>query len=213
MSEVFLKLLNDKEVRVRHAVVASLLSSAHHKPAVIRDSLTEYLPVIYDQTRIRPELIKEIECGPIKHKIDEGLETRQATFELMFTLLETCLSRLELQAFIKPLVSGLGDEYDIQLLNHQIIIRLAKTASSALLAGLEQLLAPLTICVNTAPKDANNAEQVERTAGLIRSAMRAIAAVKQIPDVADTCPQFQEFMKTKILGVEKLAKVYTEVTK
>jgi len=131
----------------------------------------------------------------------------------MFTLLETCLTRLELQEFIAKMVSGLADEYDIQVLNHQILIRLSKTAKNALVAGLEQLIPPLTTCVKTVPKDAQNAEQVERNNGLIRSAMRAIAAINQIPDVGETCPKFAEFMKATVMSAENLSKVYAEVTK
>jgi len=208
----FLDLLADPEINVRKSVMLSLNYCAHHKPSIIRDALPKYLPQIYDQSKIKPELIREVELGPFKHKEDGGLETRQATFECMYTLLESCLTRIELQEFIMKMVSGLADEYDIQMLNHLILIRLAKKAGSALLGGLELLIDPLRACVTSVAKDVNVAQLVERNNELIKSALRAIAVVNLIPDLPETTPKFHDFMKTVIL-VGDLGKNYTEIVK
>jgi cullin-associated NEDD8-dissociated protein 1 len=208
----FLDLLNDAEINVRKAVMLSLNYVAHHKPGIVRDALPKYLPAIYDQSRIKPELIREVELGPFKHKEDGGLDTRQATFECMYTLLESCLTRIELQEFISKMVSGLGDEYDVQMLNHLIIIRLAKKAGSALLGSLELLIDPLKACVTSVAKDVNVAQLVERNNELIKSALRAIAAVGQIQDLAETTPKFHEFMKNVVMAGE-LGKIYAEIIK
>jgi len=208
----FLALLSDSNIQVRKSVILSLNYCVHHKPGVVRDSLSKFLPAIYDQARIKPELIREVELGPFKHKEDDGLETRQATFECMYTLLDTCLTRLDIQEFISKMVSGLTDEYDIQTLNHLILIRLAKKAGSALLGGLELLIDPLKACVTSVAKDVNVPQQVERNNELIRSALRAIAVVNQIPDIAETSPKFQDFMKTVVQQGE-LGKQYTEIIK
>jgi len=208
----FLDLLSDPEINVRKSVMVSLNYCAHHKASIIRDVLPKYLPQIYDQSRIKPELIREVELGPFKHKEDGGLETRQATFECMYTLLETCLTRIELQEFISKMVSGLGDEYDIQMLNHLMLIRLAKKAGSALLGSLELLIDPLKACVTSVAKDANVPQLVERNNELIKSALRAIAVVNAIPDLAETTPKFQDFMKT-VVQAGDLGKTYGEIIK
>lgn len=205
----FLDLLSDPEIPVRKAVMLSLNYVAHHKPKIIRDLLGKYLPSLYGETKIKKELIKEVDLGPFKHKVDSGLELRQAAFECMYTLLDTCLTKLDLHELISQLVSGLSDEYDIQMLNHLILIRLAKIAGSALAASLDEIVDPLKACVTATAKEQAVAQQVERNNELIRSALRAIHAINHIPDV-DTQPKFSEFMKATVTQ-GPLGQTYNEI--
>jgi len=195
----FLDLLGDPEIPVRKAVLLSLNYVAHHKHKIIRDLLPKYLPALYGETRIKKELIHEVDLGPFKHKVDAGIELRQAAYECMYTLLGTCLARLELQEFISQLVSGLQDEYDITMLNHLILTRLAKIAGSALLGGLDQLIDPLKVCVTSTAKEQAVAQQVERNNELIRSALRAIHAVTLIPDLElESHVKFADFLNSTV---------------
>jgi cullin-associated NEDD8-dissociated protein 1 len=57
-----------------------LNSAAHNKPHLIRDSLSELLPLLYEETNVREELIRIVEMGPFKHKVDDGLEIRKVSF-------------------------------------------------------------------------------------------------------------------------------------
>jgi len=86
---------------------------------------------------IQPELIREVDLGPFKHKVDDGLELRKASFEVMYTLLGTCIDRLDLQEFIMQMAHGLKDQYDIKTLNHLMLSRLATRSGASLVAGLE----------------------------------------------------------------------------
>ncbi len=55
----------------------------------------------------------------------------------MNTLLETCVDRLDVSAFIAQLVDGLKDpSYDIKMLSHLMVIRLANSAGAQLLESL-----------------------------------------------------------------------------
>ncbi len=70
-------------------------------------------------------------------QVDEGLENRKAAYEAMNTLLETCVDRLDVSAFIAQLVEGLKDpSYDIKMLSHLMVIRLANSAGAQLLESL-----------------------------------------------------------------------------
>ena len=53
--------------------------------------------------------------GPFKHTVDDGLDLRKAAFECMYTLLETCLDRLEIFEFLNHVEDGLKDHYDIKV--------------------------------------------------------------------------------------------------
>jgi len=195
---MFLNLLADKELVVRKAALLSLNHLAHHKPKTIREHLSRYLPLLYGETVVKKELIREVDLGPFKHKVDDGIELRQAAFEAMYTLLDTCITQLDLHEFIAQLASGLVDVYDIQMLNHLLLVRLAKKAGASLIAGLDPLIEPLKQNVLSKPKDSAVKQQVERNDELIRSSLRSIAAISRIPE-AEASPKFQDFMKSTVL--------------
>lgn len=56
-------------------------------------------------------MIREVDLGPFKHKVDDGLEIRKAAFECMYTLMDSCLDRLDSSAFIVSIGEGLKDQY------------------------------------------------------------------------------------------------------
>ena len=45
--------------------------------------------------------------GPFKHTVDDGLDLRKAAFECMYTLLDTCLDKLDLFEFLNHVEDGL----------------------------------------------------------------------------------------------------------
>ncbi len=53
--------------------------------------------------------------GPFKHTVDDGLDLRKAAFECMYTLLETCLDRVDSFEFLNHVEDGLKDHYDIKV--------------------------------------------------------------------------------------------------
>lgn len=194
----FLDLLADPEIEVRHATLLAFNYAIHHKPQLVRPLLAKYLPALYGETKVKPELITEVELGPFKHKVDNGQPLRQAGFECMYTLLDTCLDKLDLTVFIQHVKDGLSDHQDIRTLNHLMVAKLAHRASAALAHGLDLLIEPMRVTVTTKVKDNAVQHERERNDELIRSALRAIAAVSRIPNIEDN-QKFADFLKSTIL--------------
>jgi len=209
----FLDLIKDSEIAVRKAVLLSLNFTAHLKPSIVRDLLPKYLPAVYDQTAIKKELIKEVEVGPFKHLIDTGIELRQAAFEALYTMLDTCLTRLDVNELIQRLASALNDTYDIQMLAHLILARIAKKAGAALVSGLDGLIEPLRTAVNSKPKGEAVQQQIERHDEMIRSTLRAIHVISKVEGI-ENAPHFTEFLASSITGplAEKYLAVQKEAT-
>lgn len=63
--------------------------------------------------------------GPFKHTVDDGLDLRKAAFECMYTLLGSCLDRLNVFLFLQHVEVGLRDHYDIKMLTYLMVSRLA----------------------------------------------------------------------------------------
>jgi hypothetical protein len=49
----------------------------------------------------------------------------------MYTLLETCLDKVDIYAFLDRVRAGLEDQHEIKVLAHLMIIRLAHVAPTA----------------------------------------------------------------------------------
>ncbi len=64
-----------------------------------------------------------MDLGPFKHRVDDGLETRKAAFECIYTLLEKLSDVVSVADLLPPLLSGLDDENEIKLQCYLIIVR------------------------------------------------------------------------------------------
>ncbi|KAH0978631.1 hypothetical protein GBA52_005808 [Prunus armeniaca] len=177
----FLMLIKDDDRHVRRAAVLALSTFAHNKPNLIKGLLPELLPLLYDQTVIKKELIRTVDLGPFKHIVDDGLELRKAAFECVDTLLDSCLDQVNPSSFIVPyLRSGLDDHYDVKMPCHLILSKLADKCPSAVLAVLDSLVDPLQKTINFKPKQDAVKQEVDRNEDMIRSALRAIASLHRI---------------------------------
>ncbi|KAK4605483.1 hypothetical protein RGQ29_013506 [Quercus rubra] len=143
--------------------------------------IPELLPLLYDQTIVKQELIRTVDLGPFKHIVDDGLELRKAAFECVDTLLDSCLDQVNPSSFIVPyLESGLDDHYDVKMPCHLILSKLADKCPSAVLAVLDSLVDPLQKTINFKPKPDAVKQEVDRNEDMIRSALRAIALLNHI---------------------------------
>lgn len=74
--------------------------------------------------------------GPFKHTVDDGLDLRKAAFECMYTLLDSCLDRLDVFEFLNHVENGLKDHYDIKMLTYLMVARLAQLCPTAVLQSM-----------------------------------------------------------------------------
>jgi len=189
----FLNSLKDPDMNVRRVALVTFNSAAHNKPLLVRDILDTVLPLLYNETKVRKELIREVEMGPFKHVVDDGLDVRKAAFECMYTLLESCLDRLNVFEFLGHVETGLKDHYDIKMLTYLMLARLGQLVPNPVLQRIERLVEPLRATVTMKVKANSVKQEFEKQDELKRSAMRALAALMTIPE-ADKNPQLIEFM-------------------
>lgn len=206
----FLMLIKDQDRHVRRAAVLALSTAAHNKPNLIKGLLPELLPLLYDQTVIKKELIRTVDLGPFKHTVDDGLELRKAAFECVDTLLDSCLDQMNPSSFIVPyLLSGLDDHYDVKMPCHLILSKLADKCPSAVLAVLDSLVDPLHKTINFRPKQDAVKQEVDRNEDMIRSALRAIASLNRISG-GDCSHKFKNLMN-EIAKSHTLSEKYSSI--
>ncbi|XP_060536972.1 cullin-associated NEDD8-dissociated protein 1 isoform X2 [Cylas formicarius] len=207
----FLNTLQDPDLNVRRVALVAFNSAAHNKPSLIRDLLDTILPQLYNETNIKRELIREVEMGPFKHTVDDGLDIRKAAFECMYTLLDSCLDKIDIFNFINHVESGLKDHYDIKMLTYLMVARLAQICPGFVLQRLDRLIEPLRTTLTLKVKANSVKQEYEKQDELKRSAMRAVAALLNIPD-ADKNPHLNEFVN-QIKNSSDLQPIFDSIQK
>ncbi|KAK7896784.1 hypothetical protein WMY93_022109 [Mugilogobius chulae] len=67
----------------------------------------------------------------------------------MYTLLDSCLDRIDIFTFLNHVEDGLKDHYDIKMLTFLMLARLSSLCPSAVLQRLDRLVEPLRATCTT----------------------------------------------------------------
>ncbi|KAB0404513.1 hypothetical protein E2I00_013174, partial [Balaenoptera physalus] len=207
----FMESLQDPDLNVRRATLAFFNSAVHNKPSLVRDLLDDILPLLYQETKIRRDLIREVEMGPFKHTVDDGLDVRKAAFECMYSLLESCLDQLDICEFLNHVEDGLKDHYDIRMLTFIMLARLATLCPVPVLQRVDRLIEPLRATCTAKVKAGSVKQEFEKQDELKRSAMRAVAALLTIPEVGKS-PIMADFL-SQIRSNPELAALFESIQK
>lgn len=203
---------------VRRLTLSTLNAAARNKPHLVRDHLSGLMPLLYQETSQKPELIRIVEMGPWKHRVDDGLEARKTAYETMYTIvsdrspsslsiakssdqcvcvcrvqLDTCLAKIDIHEFLSHVITGLKDEAnEIKVLCHMMLFRLSQVAPTAVSLRLDDMAADLSVGMKGAAVGKDTVKQdLERTAELQRSTLRAIAALSKI-SAPGASPEFDK---------------------
>ncbi|EDV58520.1 cullin-associated NEDD8-dissociated protein 1 [Drosophila erecta] len=207
----FLFALRDPEPQVRRVALVAFNSAVHNKPSLVRDLLPTLLPWLYSETKVKSELIREVEMGPFKHTVDDGLDIRKAAFECMYTLLEQGLDRVDVMQFLDHVQAGLCDHYDIKMLTYLMTARLAILCPDKVLLRLDQFIQQLRDTCTHKVKANSVKQEYEKQDELKRSALRAVSALSQIPK-ANKNQQLVDFLKS-IKETPELNKIFEYIQK
>ena len=96
-------------------------------------------------------------------------------------------------AFVEYLKLGLEDHDDVQMLSHQILIKLCNVEPGVVLSALDMLSVALDKTTNRRPKDTQVGSEVDRVNDVIRSALRAVDAVSCVRE-SDSNPKWKTLM-------------------
>lgn len=182
---LFLTLLQDKELEVaRQAILTTDALLRANSECLPRELLsTQLVPAVLAHTRLRPELIHEIDYGAFKQKVDDGKPVRKASFACLDTLVKCCPHRIDLHACIAALVQGFGDNDDIQQSVYITLAHLARAQPSALLEQVDtfpkSMMAPVKAHLAALKSNKDNEQAMDS----LRAAVKAMLAINQIEGI------------------------------
>ncbi|EHL00542.1 putative Cullin-associated NEDD8-dissociated protein 1 [Glarea lozoyensis 74030] len=122
--EMLKLMLADTELENRRLALTTLNSAVHNKPDLIIPNLGILLPLVMNESTIKPELIREVPMGPFKHKVDDGLEVRKSAYETLYSLMEIAFRKINTLDLFDRVIAGLKDEHDIRALCNLMITKL-----------------------------------------------------------------------------------------
>ena len=167
-------MLSDTDLDNQRLSLATFNSALHNKPALILPNLQDLLPFAMNATLIRPELVREVQMGPFKHKVDDGLEMRKSAYETLYALLDTPASRqrLDMPAFYDRVVAGLGDEHEIKILCCLVLSKLLVIAPAESGRRLNSLAQAFRAILAFKPKDNAVKQELEKVAEQQKAVVR-----------------------------------------
>jgi cullin-associated NEDD8-dissociated protein 1 len=111
----------------------------------------------------------------------------------MYTLLSTCLDKIDVYGFLDRVKVGLDDQHDIKMLAYLMLIRLGKVAPTAVTQRLDDLIEPFKVTLDFKMRSNAVKQEVEKNQELVRAALRCIVALTAISD-PNTSPRFEHFV-------------------
>lgn len=175
-------MLNDEELENRRLALTALNSAAFNKAHLLAGKgLERLLPRIYSESVIKPELIREIQMGPFRHKVDDGLPVRKSAYETLYSLLETSFRYIDLPIYFERVLAGLGDDHDIRALANLMLGRLAVLTKDETLKRLDVIADAMRKMLIEKPKDNAVKQELERHKEGVRGIVKvAVQLQKEI---------------------------------
>ena len=97
---MLITMLNDANLDNRRLALTALNSATTNKSDIILPNLGQLVPLVMKGSRANPDLIREVQMGPFKHKVDDGLELRKV--RRVFPLQSISYADFSCRAHTKP---------------------------------------------------------------------------------------------------------------
>lgn len=149
-----LRYLPEPNLELKQAIVSTLLTGVHNKSLSFAEILNDLiLPSIYEELTAKEEFRKVIPMGPYKYVVDEGLEVRKLSYELLNAIinLDTKFEVDLVKMFETLLTKGLSDsENDIINLTVLNLLQLIQNDENILtkIGNQQELIASLAKIIN-----------------------------------------------------------------
>ncbi|KAI9810543.1 MAG: hypothetical protein M1827_006216 [Pycnora praestabilis] len=155
-------MLNDSDLENRRLALTTLNSATHNKPHLILPHLGPLLPLVMKESNIKPELIREVQMGPFKHKVDDGLEVRKSAYETLYALMETAFSRINILELFDRVIAGLDDEHDIRVLCNLMLTKLIILDPEETVRRLDPIAERFRVILSFKPKENAVKQEIEK---------------------------------------------------
>ncbi|KAF3904151.1 hypothetical protein AA313_de0205227 [Arthrobotrys entomopaga] len=176
--DLLITMLKDPNLDNRKLALTALNSAAHSKASLVKHNLPSLLPLVYQETIIKPELIREVQMGPFKHKVDDGLELRKSAYDTLYALIETAYTRMSPNQIYDRIIAGLGDEHEVQIICNLMLGKLVVIGKEDIIKRLDSIAEKYKVTLSIKPKENAVKQELEKMNELNRSILRTTLTIQ-----------------------------------
>lgn len=210
LKDALLTCLGDEELQVRkaslHSVNVVCLSPTCSE--VLADHTDYISDRIREDSKQKPELIREVDLGPFKHKVDDGLPLRKFAYTVCTSLLSAYPEQVASPAIVDLVLQGLADNEDVQVICCQLLQDLCSWnfALFRIISRIGDLVEPFDRNIVRCTKQVQAKQQVGRAMDMLRLYARTLKVVEPIAE-ANQHKTFVDFM-SRIMKDSVFSQVY-----
>ncbi|KAI9789286.1 MAG: hypothetical protein M1835_001768 [Candelina submexicana] len=179
LTSVLTCILNDSDLENRRLALTTLNSATHNKPDLILPELGHLIPLVMKESNIKSELLREVQMGPFKHKVDDGLEIRKSAYETLHSLMETAFSRINIVEFYDRVIAGLEDEHDIRVLCNLMLTKLIVLDPEETVRRLDPVAEKFRATLSFKPKENAVKQEVEKAQEASKGVLRVTVVLSE----------------------------------
>merc|ERR1719181_760171 len=200
----------DEELQVRKAALHSVnvVCRSFTCGEMLRPHTDLILERIKEDSKQKPELIREVDLGPFKHKVDDGLPLRKIAYLVSTSLLTAYPEQVASPTIIDFVLQGLADNEDVQVICCQLLQDLCSWnfALFRIIVRIGDLVEPFDRCIMRCIKQVQAKQQVGRAMDMLRLYARTLKMVEPIAE-ANQHKAFVDFMN-KVMKDAVFLQVY-----
>ncbi|KAL4923904.1 putative cullin binding protein CanA [Aspergillus undulatus] len=183
---LLVNMLSDRDLGNHRLALTTLNSAIHNKLSLILPHLGELLPAVLGDTQIKPELIREVQMGPFKHKVDDGLELRKSAYETLYAALDTSFTLSHLPELYNRILAGIDDEQDIRTICNLMTSKLITLAPEETQRQLDALSERYTTILSFKPKENAVKQELEKAQEASTGILKTTRELSKAFPVAET---------------------------
>jgi cullin-associated NEDD8-dissociated protein 1 len=197
LKEPLLACLGDEELQVRKSALHSV--NVVCRSATCGEILRQHTDMIFERlkedSKQKPELIREVDLGPFKHKVDDGLPLRKIAYLVCTSLLAAYPEQVASPGLIDLVLQGLADNEDVQVICCQLLQDLCSWSFALfrIIGRIGDLVEPFDRCIMRCIKQVQSKQQVGRAMDMLRLYARTLKVVEPIAESNQQKP-FIDFM-------------------
>jgi len=210
LKDALLNSLSDEELQVRKAALHSVnvVCLCHSCSEILRGHTDFIFERIKEDSKQKPELIREVDLGPFKHKVDDGLPLRKFAYTVSASLLQAYPEQVASPSLIDLVLQGLADNEDVQVICCQLLQDLCSWTFVLfrVIGRIGDLVEPFDRCIMRCIKQVQAKQQVGRAMDMLRLYARTLKVVEPIAE-ANQHKVFVDFM-SRIMQDSVFVQVY-----
>mmetsp|Transcript_74560 Transcript_74560/g.230433 ORF Transcript_74560/g.230433 Transcript_74560/m.230433 type:complete len:1277 (+) Transcript_74560:76-3906(+) len=210
LKDALLACLGDEELQVRKSALQSV--NVVCLSPTCSDIFLAHTELIFERikedSKQKPELVHEVDLGPFKHKIDDGLPLRKFAYMVCTSLLSAYPEQIASPALIDLVLQGLADNEDVQVICCQLLQDLCSWSFALfrIIGRIGDLVEPFDRCIMRCIKQVQAKQQVSRAMDMLRLYARTLKVVEPVAE-ANQHKTFIDFM-ARIMKDANFAQVY-----